>query len=93
LFWWGIFISCSKCLEDAYFIAIIGPLYVTILILTLSGIPLLERSANEKYRHMPEYMEYRQETSPLIPMSRYFYASLPQPIKRKFYLYYGQYQL
>ncbi|RYG96127.1 DUF1295 domain-containing protein [archaeon] len=82
LFWWGIFTSCSFCFSEFYFLTTLGPLFVTWLLLGLSGMPLLEKQANERFRAYQGYQEYRQETSPLVPLPRNFYASLPLVVKR-----------
>jgi steroid 5-alpha reductase family enzyme len=47
---------------------LIGPVFLTLLILFVSGIPLLEKSAEEKHGVDPEYRAYRRRTSVLIPM-------------------------
>jgi steroid 5-alpha reductase family enzyme len=49
LFWWGIFVLCSTAIIHqrwAYF-TIISPLFITFILFGVSGLPLLERSANE----------------------------------------------
>jgi len=56
--WWGIWIL------SASFISIIGPLTITILILFISGIPLLEK----KYQDNKNYDEYKKKTSIFIPI-------------------------
>ncbi len=42
---------------------IIGPLTITILILKVSGIPMLEA----KYKDRPDYQDYRKTTSAFFP--------------------------
>jgi steroid 5-alpha reductase family enzyme len=60
--WWGIFIIALS-LPDS-FITIIGPLTITILILFVSGIPLLEK----KYVGRPDFEDYKNRTSIFIPL-------------------------
>lgn len=58
LLWWGLGIMVSFA---GTWIAIIGPLCLTFLIITISGIPLIEG----KYKGNPEFEKYKQRTSML----------------------------
>ncbi len=60
--WWGIFIIALSL--PMGFITIISPLTITILILFVSGIPLLEKKMIEN----PEFNEYKKRTSIFIPL-------------------------
>jgi steroid 5-alpha reductase family enzyme len=42
--------------------------FITLLLLFVSGIPLLERSAEAKYGDDPSYREYKRRTSILVPL-------------------------
>ena len=59
--WWGLFLLGLN-LPDGW-LGIIGPLTITILILKVSGIPLLEKKMAEK----PEFADYKKKTSIFIP--------------------------
>lgn len=61
LLWWGIFLIA---LGSAPVYAIIGPLTITILILYVSGIPLLEKT----YAGNPAYEDYKKRTSVFFPL-------------------------
>jgi steroid 5-alpha reductase family enzyme len=60
--WWGIFILALS--TPSGYLTIIGPLTITILILFVSGIPLLEK----KYEGRPDFEEYKRKTSIFIPL-------------------------
>ena len=68
LVWWGLFVYSVPFLDGAAFAVVIGPLFITLLLLFVSGIPLLERSADEKYGDDPAYREYKRATSILVPL-------------------------
>lgn len=60
--WWGIFLIALS-IKSGY-LTIIGPLTITVLILFISGIPLLEK----KYSGRPDFEEYKKRTSIFIPL-------------------------
>jgi len=62
LLWWGIWlIACSL---PGGWLTIIGPLTITILILKVSGIPMLE----EHYQGRADFEEYKRRTSAFFPL-------------------------
>jgi steroid 5-alpha reductase family enzyme len=68
LVWWGLFVYAVPFLDGAAFAVVVGPVFITLLLLFVSGIPPLERSADEKYGHDPAYREYKRRTSILVPL-------------------------
>lgn len=40
--WWGIFLASTPVLNGAEWLVVLGPLFLTLLLLFVSGIPLLE---------------------------------------------------
>ncbi len=68
LVWWGLFIIVIPSLEGLLWLTVIGPLWITLLLLFISGIPLLEKSADRKYGNNPEYLAYKESTSILLPL-------------------------
>jgi steroid 5-alpha reductase family enzyme len=59
--WWGIGIYTIGM--DLFYIALIGPLMLNLLILFVSGVPLLEK----KYEGNPEWEDYKKITPAFIP--------------------------
>jgi steroid 5-alpha reductase family enzyme len=68
LVWWGLFVFAIPVLHGAAFAVVIGPIFITVLLLFVSGIPLVERSADEKYGSDEAYREYKRRTSILVPL-------------------------
>jgi steroid 5-alpha reductase family enzyme len=70
LVWWGLFVYAVPFLDGADFVVAIGPAFLTFLLLFVSGIPLLEKSAEAKYGADQAYREYKRRTSILVPLPR-----------------------
>lgn len=68
LLWWGIWIPLIPTLSGWSWITLLGPLFITLLLLKVSGIPLLEKSSYEKYGSLPDYRTYCENTPILIPL-------------------------
>lgn len=67
--------------EWGYF-TIISPLFITLLILFVSGLPILEPGMHKRYKNKAEYLTYLQETSILIPLPHFLYRALPAYVKQ-----------
>eukprot|EP00924_Labyrinthula_sp_SR-Ha-C_P015365 snap_masked-scaffold_126-processed-gene-0.1-mRNA-1 protein AED:0.11 eAED:0.12 QI:0/0/0/0.66/1/1/3/0/333 len=68
--WWGIFILTLDSLRETQFAALFSPIFVFVLINYASGVPILEKRADEKFGHLDEYWEYKRTTSSLVPLPR-----------------------
>ncbi|KAG5535215.1 hypothetical protein RHGRI_023110 [Rhododendron griersonianum] len=84
--WWGIFLASTPVLNGAEWLVVLGPLFLTLLLLFVSGIPLLEESADKKFGDVPAYRAYKRTTSPLIPLPPVIYGNLPSWFKKAFLL-------
>ncbi len=49
ILWWGAFIVSAMILEGAKWVAVISPLFVSMILIFGSGIPPLERGSDRKY--------------------------------------------
>jgi steroid 5-alpha reductase family enzyme len=68
LVWWGVFVYVLPALHGAAYAVVAGPLFITLLLLFVSGIPLLEKGADERYGDDPAYRDYKRRTSILVPL-------------------------
>jgi len=65
--WVGVAIIALPVLQGWQWIALISPVFVTLLITRVSGIPLLERKADQKWGGQADYEAYKRRTPVLIP--------------------------
>ncbi len=68
LLWWGIWLYALPSLSGLDHLAVLGPLFISLLIIFVSGIPLLEKAAEKKYAGREDYAAYRASTSILVPL-------------------------
>lgn len=67
LLWTGIACFGISCFTGLERFAWISPIFVFLLLTKLSGIPLLDKRAFEKWGNDVEYQKYRQNTPALFP--------------------------
>ncbi len=65
--WVGIAIIALPVLQGWQWVALISPLFVTLLLTRVSGVPLLEKKADKKWGGQADYEEYKKNTPVLIP--------------------------
>lgn len=65
--WSGIAIIAIPALQGWQWLTLISPLFVTLLLTRISGVPMLEDSAEKRWGNDPEYQRYVQRTPVLIP--------------------------
>src|SRR6201992_2673756 len=74
----------------ALYASILGPFFVTILLMFVSGLTLQERpGAKKRYEkggHWEEYAHYLNRTSILIPFPPQLYGRMPTILKRTVFL-------
>lgn len=66
--WWGLWLAVASGLAlTNIFIALVSPVFITYLLVFVSGIPLLEKRYQERYTGNSDYTNYTQRTAKLIP--------------------------
>ena len=64
--WFGVALMALPVLVGWQVIALSSPVFVAILLIRVSGIPLLEKRADEKWGGLEEYERYKRETPVLL---------------------------
>jgi steroid 5-alpha reductase family enzyme len=65
--WIGIAVIALPVLRGWQWFALISPVFVAFLLTRVSGVPMLEKSADEKWGGQPDYEAYKASTPVLIP--------------------------
>ncbi len=65
--WIGVAIIAMPILQGWQWIALISPVFVTLLLTRVSGIPMLEAKADKKWGGQADYEDYKANTPILIP--------------------------
>lgn len=64
--WTGMAIMVLPALSGWQFVTLISPLFVTVLLTRISGLPMLERRADKKWGGQPDYEAYKANTPVLV---------------------------
>ena len=70
--WVGVFLFCTRemtCTD--VILSCISPLFIECLLVFVSGIPLLETSADEKWGSQEDYIQYKASTPVLFPFIKF----------------------
>ncbi len=65
--WVGIALIAIPVLVGWQWVTLISPVFVTLLLTRISGIPILEKRAAEKWGGQEDYEAYKKQTPTLIP--------------------------
>jgi steroid 5-alpha reductase family enzyme len=65
--WVGVALVAAPILRGWQYVTLISPVFVAFLLTRVSGIPLLEKRADEKWGGQADYEEYKKKTPVLIP--------------------------
>ena len=67
MLWVGVAVIALPVLEGWQWVALISPVFVTLLLTRVSGVPLLEKKADTKWGGQEDYESYKKRTPVLIP--------------------------
>jgi len=67
LMWWGVFGFIAFSLQGWEWLTIISPLYISSLLLFVTGIPTTEKRNDQIYKDSKEYSNYKKKTGLLFP--------------------------
>lgn len=69
--WIGVYLFCLANLSGyQVWLGLLSPLYIIGLLLFVSGVPILEKSADKKWGDDKKYQQYKKRTSILIPLPK-----------------------
>jgi steroid 5-alpha reductase family enzyme len=66
--WIGVTIIALPVLRGWQWVSLISPVFITLLLTRISGVPMLEQRADQKWGGQSDYEAYKAGTSILIPM-------------------------
>jgi len=91
LLWWGVFVIGIGSYRDWQWVGVLSPVFTTLILLFVSGIPLLEKQADKKFCGNSEYFVYKDCTSVLILIPPRWYKPIPVCLKRSVFLDFPMY--
>jgi steroid 5-alpha reductase family enzyme len=68
--WIGVAIIALPVLQGWQWVTLISPVFVALLLTRISGVPMLEKRADEKWGGQEDYEAYKARTPVLIPRPR-----------------------
>jgi steroid 5-alpha reductase family enzyme len=69
--WIGVAIIAVPVLRGWQWVTLISPVFVTLLLTRISGVPMLEERADEKWGGQEDYEAYKERTPVLVPRPRF----------------------
>merc|ERR1712050_670616 len=70
MMWIGMCFAGSGCFHGWQFLAWLSPVTTIVLLLKVSGVPLLEAAGEERWGNLPEYQHYMKNTPCIVPALR-----------------------
>ncbi len=65
--WCGVFLMSTSVVEGWGLRGVVSPLFVAFLLMKVSGVPLLEARADERWGADPDFQRYKANTPVLLP--------------------------
>lgn len=65
--WIGVTVAAAPTFRGWQWVGVISPVFVTLLLTKVSGIPLLEKKAERRWGGNPDYEHYKSSTPVLVP--------------------------
>jgi len=67
MLWFGVFVIAIPTLQGWQWVAILSPIFVYLLLTKVSGIPMLEDKADNRWGGQEDYETYKANTPVLVP--------------------------
>ncbi len=67
IFWIGIFVASIPYLHGLQYLSVLGTVFIILLLVCVSGIPLLEKARAKRFKGDAKYQEYLARTKKIIP--------------------------
>ncbi|MEM7575300.1 MAG: DUF1295 domain-containing protein [Bacteroidota bacterium] len=64
-FWWALFMASMPYVH--WYVAILGPIWISFIIVRFSGISILQQKWEEKYGEDPEFRAWKERSWKLVP--------------------------
>lgn len=68
IFWSGISLITFQTDNPLTYLTFISPFWISLLLVRISGIPLLQKAAEKKYGEQSDFQRYKKETPKLFPL-------------------------
>jgi len=69
--WVGVAIIALPVLRGWQWVTLISPVFVALLLTRISGVPILEKQADERWGGQEDYEAYKERTPVLVPRPRF----------------------
>ena len=70
LLWFGVAVIALPVMQGWQWVWLLSPLFVTVLLTKVSGVPLLEKKADATWGGQADYEAYKERTPVLIPSAK-----------------------